>query len=175
MRALDRDDEDRYALALLDHALGGGASSRLFQAVREERGLSYSIFSYRLAFEDAGGLGVYAGTMPSRAEQVLDVVDRELDAMAATGITAHELEVAKGHLVGETALSLEDSGARMHRLGRSQLVHGRVPDIEEVVARVEAVTLEDTVRVAERVLGNDRVLAVVGPVDEEAFTGRRVA
>jgi predicted Zn-dependent peptidase len=175
MRGLDRCDEDRYALALLDHALGGGASSRLFQAVREERGLCYSIYSYRLAFEDAGGLGIYAGTMPTRLEEVLDVVSRELDTMATAGITAHELDVAKGHLVGEMALSLEDSGARMYRIGRSQLVHGRVQQMDELVARIEAVTLEDTVRVAERVLGNERVLAVVGPVDEEALGVRRVA
>ncbi len=175
MRALDRDHDDRYALALLNHALGGGASSRLFQAVREERGLSYCIYSYPVGFEGAGGLGVYAGTMPSRVDEVLDVVGNEVDAVATGGISSRELEVAKGHMVGEMALALEDSGARMYRIGRSQVVHGRVPEIEEVVARVEAVTLEDTTRVAERVLGNERVLAVVGPVDEEAFAARRVA
>jgi predicted Zn-dependent peptidase len=175
MRALDREDDDRYALGLLNHALGGGASSRLFQAVREERGLSYCIYSYPVGFEGAGGLGVYAGTMPSRVDEVLDVVGHEVDAMAAGGISARELEVAKGHMVGEMALSLEDSGARMYRLGRSQIVHGRVPEMEEVTSRIEAVTLEDATRVAERVLGNERVLAVVGPVDEEAFVARRVA
>ncbi len=175
MRALDRDHEDRYALALVNHALGGGASSRLFQSVREERGLSYCIYSYPVGFEGAGGLGVYAGTMPSRLDEVLDVLDHQVGAMAATGISARELEVAKGHLVGEMALSLEDSGARMYRIGRSQVVHGRVPEIEEVVSRIEAVTLEDAARVAEEVLGNERVLALVGPVDEEAFAARRVA
>ncbi len=95
--------------------------------------------------------------------------------MAASGISARELEVAKGHLVGELALSLEDSGARMYRIGRSQVVHGRVPEIEEVVSRIEAVTLEDAARVAEDVLANERVLALVGPVDEEAFVAPRVA
>jgi predicted Zn-dependent peptidase len=113
--------------------------------------------------------------MPSRVDEVLDVVSHELAAMEAGGISARELEVAKGHLVGEMALSLEDSGARMYRIGRDQLVHGRVPEIEEVVARIEAVTLEDTARVSEEVLGNERVTAVVGPVDEEAFSPRRVA
>ncbi|MDP8975511.1 MAG: insulinase family protein [Actinomycetota bacterium] len=175
MRALDRDHEDRYALALVNHALGGGASSRLFQSVREERGLCYCIYSYPVCFEGSGGFGVYAGTMPSRLDEVLDVVDHQVGAMAASGISARELEVAKGHLVGEMALSLEDSGARMYRIGRSQVVHGRVPEIEEVVSRIEAVTLEDAARVAEDVLANERVLALVGPVDEEAFVAPRVA
>jgi len=175
MRALDRDHDDRYALGLLNHALGGGASSRLFQSVREERGLAYCIYSCPVGFEGVGALSVYAGTMPSRVDEVLDVVGHEVDAMAAGGISARELEVAKGHMVGELALSLEDSGARMYRIGRSQIVHGRVPEMEEVVSRIEAVTLDDTTRVAGEVLGNERILAVVGPVDEEAFVARRVA
>ncbi|MDQ3574661.1 MAG: insulinase family protein [Actinomycetota bacterium] len=177
-RALDRHDEDRYTLAVLNHTLGGGPSSRLFQAVREERGLAYCIYSYRLAFQDTGALGVYAGTMPSKVDEVLEVVAQELDTMARDGITSHELEVAKGHLVGDLALSLEDSGARMDRIGRSQLVHGHVPEMEEVMASIEAVTLEDTARIAGRILGDERVLAVVGPVDEvdqKALTARRVA
>ena len=175
MRGLDHHDDDRYALAVVDHALGGGASSRLFQSVREERGLCYSIYSYRYALEDTGALAVYAGTMPTRVEEVLDLVGKELDAMASEGITAHELAVAKGHLVGEMALCLEDSAARMNRIGRSQLAHGRVVPLEEVTARIEATTLDDAARVAERVLGRERVLALVGPVDEGAFGARRVA
>ncbi len=175
VRGLDHHDEDRYALAVVNHALGGGASSRLFQSVREERGLCYSVYSYRYALEDAGALAVYAGTMPTRLEEVLDLVGKELDAMAAEGITANELAVAKGHLVGELALCLEDSAARMNRIGRSQLVHGRVLPFEEVTARIEAVTLDDAARAAERVLGRERVLALVGPVDEETFGARRVA
>lgn len=174
-RGLDRRDDDRYTLAVVNHALGGGASSRLFQSVREERGLSYSVYSYRCAFEDTGALAVYAGTMPARVEEVLDLVGKEFDAMASHGITANELAVAKGHLVGEMALWLEDSAARMNRIGRSQLVHGRVLPLEEVTARIEAVTLDDAARVAERVLGGERVLALVGPVDEGAFDARRVA
>ena len=175
MRALDRHHDDRYALAVVNHALGGGASSRLFQSVREERGLCYSVYSYRCAFEDAGALAVYAGTMPSRVDEVLDVVGQEIDSMASAGITSHELEVAKGHLVGELALSLEDSAARMNRIGRSHLVHGRVEPMDEVTARIEAVTLADAGRVAEHVLGSEAVLAVVGPVDEGALGARRVA
>ena len=175
MRALDRTDDDRYALAVLDHALGGGVSSRLFQSVREERGLAYSIYSYRCAFQDSGALAIYAGTTPSRVDELLEVMNGEVDAMASGGMTPRELEVAKGHLVGELALSLEDSGARMSRIGRSQLVHGRVFTMEELTGHIEAVTSEDVERVAERVLGNQRVLAVVGPVDEGSLDPRRVA
>ena len=175
MRALGRHDEDRYVLAVLNHALGGGASSRLFQTVREERGLSYSVYSYRCAFEDTGALAVYAGTTPARVGELLEAIHHEVDSVASGGITAREVEVAKGHLVGELALSLEDSSARMNRIGRSQLDHGRVIPMEEVTARLEAVTVDEAARVAERVLTGERVLAVVGPVDEGALDTRRVA
>ena len=175
MRSLDRHDVDRYALALVNHVLGGGLSSRLFQKVREERGLAYSVYSYRSAFADVGALGIYAGTMPARADEVLELANIELDDMATSGITRRELEVAKGHLVGELALSLEDSAARMSRIGRNQLVHGAVLTVDEVVEHIAAVTLDDAARVAGKVLGNERVLAVVGPVEEDAFRDTRVA
>jgi predicted Zn-dependent peptidase len=169
VRGLDRGDDDRYALSVLDHVLGGGLSSRLFQAIREERGLAYSVYSYRAAYEDAGSLSVYAGTSTGQVHEVLGLMHQEFDRMAATGATDREVEVAKGHLRGELALSLEDSAARMHRIGRSRLVHGRVDTVEEVVRRIEAVTREDVARVAATVLGGTRVLAVVGPFEEAAF------
>ncbi|MDQ4097396.1 MAG: insulinase family protein, partial [Actinomycetota bacterium] len=172
MRGLDRDDPDRYALAVLNQVLGGGMSSRLFQTIREERGLVYSVFSYRAGFQDAGALAVYAGTMPSRAEEVLQLIHAELDRLVTDGVTPRELEVAKGHLQGELALSLEDSAARMNRIGRSQLVHGTVHTVDEVASWIGDVTLEDTARVAERILTNPRVLAVVGPVDDRALATR---
>ena len=174
-RALDRHHEDRYALAVVDHVLGGGMSSRLFQSIREERGLAYSVYSYRAGFADTGFLAVYAGTMPDKAHEVLGLVQAEFDRMAADGVTARELEVARGHLLGEMALSLEDSAARMSRIGRSQLVHGSVWTMDEVAERITGVTLEDVARVARQVLGGERVLAVVGPVDEAAFDSARVA
>ncbi|MGH9281930.1 MAG: M16 family metallopeptidase, partial [Acidimicrobiales bacterium] len=175
VRSLDRHDEDRYALSVVNHVLGGGLSSRLFQKVREERGLAYSVYSYRSAYADTGSLAVYAGTAPARVDEVLHIVRAEMDEMTATGITERELDVAKGHLIGELALALEDSAARMSRIGRHQLVHGSVLSVEEVVARIAAVTLDDAARVAAQVLGNERVLAVVGPVDEDAFDTPRVA
>ncbi|MDP9070991.1 MAG: insulinase family protein [Actinomycetota bacterium] len=174
-RALDRHHDDRYALAVVDHVLGGGMSSRLFQAIREERGLAYSVYSYQVGLHDTGMLAVYAGTMPNRAHEVVELVQAEFERMALEGITERELDVAKGHLVGELALSLEDSAARMSRIGRSQLVHGTVWTMDEVAARIAAVTLEDAARVGRQVLGGARVLAVVGPVEDGAFEAPRVA
>ena len=161
--AIDRDDPERYALALVDIVLGGGMSSRLFQEVREERGLAYSVYSFRAAFADSGMLGVYAGTAPDRAGEVHRIIEDILDRMAADGPTPRELEVAKGQLHGSMRLGLEDSAARMSRIGRSQLVHGEVPAVDEVLARVDSVTLDDTRKVAARVLEGRRSLAVVAP------------
>ncbi|MHB8669372.1 MAG: M16 family metallopeptidase [Acidimicrobiales bacterium] len=172
MPAMSRDDPDRHALDVVNQVLGGGMSSRLFQEVRERRGLAYSVYSYRSSFIESGSLAVYVGTAPSRVAEVLDVVDAELARLVEGRITDHELAVAKGHLKGSIALGLEDSGSRMSRIGRSQLVHGEVPSFEELVARTEAVTPEDTARVVKRVLEAERVLAVIGPFEESAFADR---
>jgi predicted Zn-dependent peptidase len=169
VRGVDRDDPERYALSVLDQVLGGGLSSRVFQSIREDRGLAYSVYSYRAAYQDAGALSVYAGTATKHVHEVVALMHEELDRMAADGVNARELEVAKGHIQGELALSLEDSAARMHRIGRSQLVHGCVHTVEDIVAAVDAVTLDQVGEVAQRVLGGDRVLAVVGPFEEDAF------
>jgi predicted Zn-dependent peptidase len=170
-RALRRDDPDRFALAVVDQVLGGGMSSRLFQEVREKRGLAYSVFSYRSAFQETGALAVYCGTAPERVDEVLEVVRGELDRLVADGgITDRELTSAKGHLTGSLALSLESSSSRMHRIGRSELTMGEIPSLDFVVEQVEAVTAIDVGRVIDRVLGSGRrTLAVVGPVDPHAF------
>ncbi|HSS08451.1 MAG TPA: pitrilysin family protein [Acidimicrobiales bacterium] len=164
--ALDRDHDDRYALAVLNHVVGGGMSSRLFQEIRERRGLAYSVYSYRSSYEGAGALAVYAGTSPSKAREVLGLIHGELDRLLENGITERELGMAKSHLVGSLALSLEDSGARMSRLGRSQLAHGRVPPVGELERRLQAVTLADVKRVIGQVLVSPRVVAGVGPFGE---------
>ena len=172
MRALDRHDDDRFAFSILNQVLGGGMSSRLFQEIREKRGLVYSVFSYRAAYVESGVLAVYAGTAPSRAQEVLGLIDSELDRLATEPVTDRELAVAKGHVKGSLALSLEDSAGRMNRIGRSQLIHGEVMSFDELVARTESVTHDDLRRVAEKVLTADRVLAVVGLFDEDAFAER---
>ncbi|MGH9124806.1 MAG: M16 family metallopeptidase [Acidimicrobiales bacterium] len=170
-RAFDRDDEDRFALAVLDHIVGGGMSSRLFQEIREDRGLAYSVYSYRSLYATTGTWAVYAGTAPNHAQEVLRLITVEIDKVLEGGATARELAMAKSHLRGSLALALEDSGARMNRLGRSQLVHGRVPSLEEVDELLEAVSLDDLNRVTARVLGGPRTIAAVGPFHEEDFAG----
>jgi len=169
MRAVARDDDDRFAFAVLNQLLGGGMSSRLFQEVREKRGLAYSVYSYRTAYLETGLFAIYAGTSPSRLPTVLNVVNDELEKLLQDEIPERELAVARGHVKGSLVLSLEDSSSRMSRIGRSQLVHGSVMSMEELVERTEAVTAADVRRVIERVVGGPRSLAVVGPFDEESF------
>lgn len=170
MRAIARDDPDRYAFSVLNQALGGGMSSRLFQEVREKRGLAYSVYSYRAAYSGTGAFGIYAGTAPDRVRETLKVIDDELERLVNEGLPEDELAAAKGHLRGSTALSLETSSSRMHRIGRSELTTGEVPSVDELVAEVEAVTTDDVSRVIKRVMQEEtRVLSVVGPFDPEEF------
>ena len=161
-----RHDPDRHAATLLAQILGGGASSRLFQEVRERRGLAYAVYAERTGYEDAGVLAVYAGTAPARAAETLRVVSAEVERLSA-GVSARELEVARGSIIGSMALGLEDSGARMHRIGRSMLLHGDVPSVDEVVASFSRVTPDDVRRVADRLLASPPTLAVVSPLREE--------
>ena len=174
MRALCRDDPDRYALGVLTQALGGGMSSRLFQEVREKRGLAYSVYAYRSAYEETGTLAVAAGTAPERLDELLEVIDTELGRVVADGgVSERELDAAKGHLTGSLALSLESSSSRMHRIGRSELTLGEIPSLDDLVAAVDAVEADDVTRVVERLLAPpDRTLAVVGPVDHSQLSDR---
>ncbi len=167
-RGIPRADPDRYPLTVLNQALGGGVSSRLFQEVRERRGLAYSVYSYRVAYVETGAFGVYFGTAPGRVDEAIDVVGAELDRVTRDGgIGGDELTSAKGHLKGSMALSLETSNSRMHRLGSSELILGEVMSLDEVVARVEAVTIADITRIVDRLFTSEpRTLAVVGPLDE---------
>ena len=174
MRALPHQDPDRYALTVLNQALGGGMSSRLFQEVREQRGLAYSVYSYRAALQETGILAVSAGTAPERFDELLAVLEDQLDRVVADGgVSDRERQSAQGHLRGSLALSLESSGSRMHRLGRSELTLGEIPSLDELVARIDAVSADDVARVVERVLSPARrTLAVVGPVAPERFADR---
>jgi len=169
--ALSRTDPDRFALSVLNQVLGGGMASRLFQEIREKRGLAYSVYSYRMAFVETGLLAIYAGTAPARAREVLAIINGELDRMASEGgISDDEIRRAKGHLKGSLALSLEDSSGRMNRLGRSELTTGEVQSVDDLVTQIDNVTPDDIARVITRVIASpDRVLAVVGPFDEDAF------
>ncbi len=166
-RGLAYDDDDRYALAVANQVLGGGMSSRLFQQVREERGLAYTVFSSPSSYQDTGSLMLYAGTAPDHLDEVLAVVSGITDDMAADGITDDEHRVAVGYLVGSTLLGLEDSGSRMGRLGSGMIVRNEVIPLEEQVARIRAVTVQDVARVTARIFGDRRALAIVGPFDAD--------
>ncbi len=165
VRAIPIADPDRYALTVLNHAFGGGMSSRLFQEIREERGLAYSVYSYRGAFADNGFVALYAGTSAERSHQTLELLQEQLDRLVADGgISADELAAAKGAITGSLLMGLETSSARMRRLGRDELVEGTILDLDELVARVEAVDAAAIGRVVERLFRDTpRTLAVVGP------------
>ena len=168
-RSVSRFDDRRWALAVLNHVLGGGLSSRLFQKVREERGLAYSVWSERAAYQDAGSLAVVVGTAPEHVAEVLRIVAGELELLAVHGITDRELAVARGNIRAEMLLSGEDSGARMSRIGASALLHGEVRTVDEILARIEAVGPEDVLAVADQLVQAPRTLSAVGPFDEDAF------
>ena len=168
-RSVGRSHPSRYALAVLNHVLGGGLSSRLFQEIRERRGLAYSVWSERVAYLDAGFLSVGLGTGPEHVAEVLDIVTDELSRLGADGVTERELTIAKGNLRAETLLACEDSGARMSRIGAGMLLHGEVLSVDDVLARVEALTLEDVHQAARDVVAAPRTLSVVGAFDESDF------
>ena len=168
--ALARNHPDRHALGVLDTVLGGGMSSRLFQEIREKRGLAYSVYSYRSLFADTGTFAVYAGTTPQNADDVIDIIHAEIQKVLDEGVTEAELERAKGHVKGALVLSSEDPGSRMNRLGRQQLTTGEILSIDELIETFERLEMEDLRRVADTVLGSDRFqMTVVGPFDENAF------
>ncbi len=164
-------NDRRFAWAILDVLLGGGMSSRLFQEVRETRGLAYSIYSYRNTYRDTGLWAVYAGCAPGNVKEVLKVISGDLDAMCSSGITEEELKRAKGHLIGGFVIGLEDPVSRMTRLGRSELGSGEILSIDENITRIEAVTLEDVAAVARDLLApSGRVLTLIGPTSVEDFS-----
>ena len=171
---VDRYHPLRFALGVVDHVLGGGMSSRLFQEIREARGLAYSVYSYRSPFADTGFTGVGLGTAPGHLLEVLDLVHKELERLRADGLTADEMLRAKRSIRGSSAMALEDTGSRMARIGRTQLLMGYVPTLDEVLALTEAVTLEDCAQVVELCLDQPRTLAMVGPVDADLLDGHPV-
>nr|WP_238390594.1 MULTISPECIES: pitrilysin family protein [unclassified Mycolicibacterium] len=163
VRTPGRHWEHRWALSVLNTALGGGLSSRLFQQIRESRGLAYSVYSTVDTFSDSGALSVYAGCLPERFDEVVRVTTDVLEGVARDGITADECRISKGSLRGGLVLGLEDSGSRMHRIGRSELNYGEHRTIDHTLAQIEAVTLEEVNAVAHQLLSRDYGAAVLGP------------
>jgi predicted Zn-dependent peptidase len=164
---VDAYDDDRHALVIGNHILGGGMASRLFQAIREERGLAYAVGSSAARYTDAGVLVVSAGCSPARLDELCAVLDEELERLLADGVTPDEVEGAIGYVVGATRLGLEDSGSRMARIAGDELVRGEVVSITEHLDRLRAVSVDDVNRVLRRVLDAPRAVAAVGPVDDD--------
>ncbi|MGG6382727.1 M16 family metallopeptidase [Paenarthrobacter sp. NEAU-H11] len=164
-------DERRYVMSVLNAVLGGGMSSRLFQEIREKRGLVYSTYSFASSYADAGYFGMYAGCTPSKVRQVLDLLAVELDKLAEHGIAEDELRKAVGQLGGGIVLALEDTGSRMSRLGRAELVSGEYQDIDETLRLIKAVTTEQVQELAAELAAAPRTVTVVGPFEETETFG----
>ncbi|HET9897043.1 MAG TPA: pitrilysin family protein [Streptosporangiaceae bacterium] len=161
-----RTDDRRFALGVLNAALGGGMSSRLFQEIREKRGLAYSVYSFNSQHADVGVWGIYAGCLPAKAEDVLAICTEEIDRVCHDGLTDEELVRGKGQLRGSIVLGLEDPASRMTRLGKSELVYPRLEPVDEILGRIEAVTPDEVREVANAILTRPKALAVVGPYDD---------
>lgn len=162
-------DERRFALSVLDTILGGGMSSRLFQEVREKRGLAYSVYSFQQGYRDAGLFAVSAGTSPGSVQECVDVIVEQLALMADSGPTSGEVNLAKEHIKGSLTLSLEASSSRMIRLGRSEFNLARQMSIEEIEERVDAVDVDAVFELSRELFVPERLgLCVLGPLDESA-------
>lgn len=155
--------EDRFTLSVLDTILGGGMSSRLFQEIREKKGLAYAVYSYHSLYQDTGEFVVYAGTRVNNAEQVVRLIQAEVERVVESGVTAEELDRSKESIKGQLVLGLESTRSRMTRLGKAEATHGEILSMDELVQRVEAITSEDVHRVAQEMFGSPRVLAMIGP------------
>jgi predicted Zn-dependent peptidase len=164
--ALGRLDPRRFALGVLNNSLGGGMSSRLFQEIREKRGLAYSVYSYTAQHAEAGIFAVYAGCAPAKVGEVLDLVRDGLAEVAAHGLTDAEVARGKGMTKGSLVLGLEDTGSRMSRLGKGELLYDRLLSVDELLAAVDAVTPDDVRSIAAEVLSRPMSLAAIGPLDE---------
>jgi predicted Zn-dependent peptidase len=163
--AIRHRDSRRYAISVLSTVLGGGASSRLFQEIRERRGLAYSVYALTSSFADTGYFAAGGGCLPDKLRQVLELVREQFDSLVSDGITAEELRRAQGQLRGSFVLGLEDTFSRMVRLAYSQLVEGELLPVDEVLRRIDAVTVDEVATVAGQFLAGPRTLAVVGPFD----------
>jgi len=164
-----RGDDRRFALRVLDTLLGGSSSSRLFQEVRERRGIAYSVFSYFGEFVDTGEVAIYVGTRPDRVGEALHVLGTELQRLQDESVGPAELERARENVKGRTALGLESTQARMHRLGSSVLTGVPVLTPDEIVARIDAVTAEDVESLARELFDPERLSAAAVGEDEDAF------
>lgn len=165
------DDDRRYAMAVLNTVLGGGMSSRLFQEIREKRGLAYSTYSFNQGYSDAGVFGLYAGCSPAKAREVTELMLVELEKIATSGVTQAEMDLAYGNVSGGLALKFENTAARMSRLSGTELSTGKFVDLDEALARYRKVTIDEVTQLAATLLASDRTLVAVGDLTEDTFAG----
>ena len=168
MEGVARADERRFAMGILSAALGGGMSSRLFQEIREKRGLAYSVYAYAQQFAGSGLIGFYAGCNPTKAVEVVEIIRSVLADVVDNGMTHEEIERAKGAVRGSLVLSQEDSGSRMSRIGKNEIVYGQVMDFDEILKAIARVSTEDIREIASEFLVKTPTLALVGPFKNES-------
>ena len=168
MEGVARADERRFAMGVLSAALGGGMSSRLFQEIREKRGLAYSVYAYAQQFAGSGVLGFYAGCNPTKAVEVVEIIRSVLTDVADNGMTHQEIERAKGAVRGSLVLSQEDSGSRMSRIGKNEIVYGQVMDFDDILKSIARVNAQDIRQIASEFLVKTPTLALVGPFKNES-------
>lgn len=168
LAGVSREDDRRFTMGILSAALGGGMSSRLFQEIREKRGLAYSVYSYAQQFAGSGLLGFYAGCHPTKAIEVVEIIREVLHDVAENGMTAEEISRAKGAVKGSLVLSQEDSGSRMSNIGKSEIVYGEVMSFDEILKRISDVTPVAVRQLAGEILLQRPTLALVGPFKDES-------
>jgi predicted Zn-dependent peptidase len=162
-------DDRRVVQSVLNSILGGGMSSRLFQEIREKRGLAYSVFSFGASFSDAGVFGLYAGASPAKAVDVAELMLAEFAKLAESGVTPLELARARGQLAGSSALALEDTDTRMSRLGRSEIGSGEFFDYDASLELLDRVTVDEVQALAVELIGGQLSLVSVGQADASAL------
>jgi predicted Zn-dependent peptidase len=168
MEGVARADDRRFAMGVLASALGGGMSSRLFQEIREKRGLAYSVYAYAQQFAGSGQIGFYAGCNPAKAIEVVEIIREILADVAENGMSHEEIERAKGAVRGSLVLSQEDSGSRMSRIGKNEIVYGQVMGFDDILKAISCVNPTDVREIASEYLTKSPTLALVGPFKNEA-------
>lgn len=168
MEGVARSDERRFAMGVLASALGGGMSSRLFQEIREKRGLAYSVYAYAQQFAGSGQIGFYAGCNPTKAIEVVEIIREVLADVAENGMSHEEIERAKGAVRGSLVLSQEDSASRMSRIGKNEIVYGQVMGFDDILKEIARVNPTDVREIASEYLTKSPTLALVGPFKNEA-------
>jgi len=168
MEGVARSDQRRFSMGVLASALGGGMSSRLFQEIREKRGLAYSVYAYAQQFAGSGQIGFYAGCNPTKAIEVVEIIREVLADVANNGMSHEEIERAKGAVRGSLVLSQEDTGSRMSRIGKNEIVYGQVMGFDDILKEISKVNVSDVRQVASEFLTKSPTLALVGPFKNEA-------